>query len=624
MKILLLFSAVSLTIVGHILRIGRFTLILNEKSISKRDSYESLAIGYIFNSFLPIRLGEVARAIRLSGSNIKKFSSAASAIVIERILDGMFLIIVIAIIWVYSGERNILLENLLFPYTVSVLVFLLLITLLISTPNIVKSILFRILNNFPEKITIYVYRFIFNTVAMIKMLVKINVLREVIVKSIVMWFFYFTAYICLSLSLSQGVTEGLILILNKLFTFEIFDDTRNLVFPGVNIFIILILPAVGLLVISYLKNKFDPKFSSHSFQNMQVNGLIFSNSKIEHHFYESYFKSKNREFYKNYQEIFDQCEIVRDESGGSNAVISVINTKEGKFYRKYTFGEGIENLRTQLEFLQSKNGLDNFVTIEKYKITDSIISFDMKFKESSTSLSKACEFINDDFSTGIIDSLIESIVRQSPNKVNTYKDRLLYIESKILNNIELIDENCLELGIDVHKPLKINGFIYPSVYEMVDRFMQSNLDDIFSKDSMILFHGDLTLENIIWDPSAENKYYLIDPNVSSNFNSKESELAKLYQSLKFNYESHKYAEITEIAKNSFLFISHYSNKYSTLKNHLDEQLSRRLSRDRLASINMHSVIHLFRILPYLSHEKNKKKFIVLQIIIGLYELEVNK
>ena len=72
MKILLLFSAISLTLVGHILRIERFTLILNEKSISKRDSYESLAIGYIFNSFLPIRLGEIARAVRLSGSNIKK------------------------------------------------------------------------------------------------------------------------------------------------------------------------------------------------------------------------------------------------------------------------------------------------------------------------------------------------------------------------------------------------------------------------------------------------------------------------------------------------------------------------------------------------------------------------
>ena len=536
----------------------------------------------------------------------------------------MFLISFISILWLYSGERNILLENLLFPYTVSVLIFFLLITLLISTPNIVKSILFRILNHFPEKITIYIYRLIFNTVAMIKMIVQIKVLKEVIVKSIVMWFFYLTAYICLSLSLNQGVTEGLILILNKLFTFEIFDDTQNIIIPGVTILIILILPAAGLLVISYLKSKFDPKFSSYSLQSMQVNGLKFSNSKIEHHFYESYFKSKNREFYKNYQEIFDQCEIVRDESGGSNAVISVINTKEGKFYRKYTFGEGIENLRTQLEFLQSKNGLDDFVTIEKYKMTDSIISFDMKFKESSTSLSKACEFIDNDFSTKIIDSLIESIVRQSPNKLNTYEDRLLYIESKIRKNIELFDQNCLELGIDVHKPLKINGFVYPSVYEMVNRFLQSNLEDVFSKDSMILFHGDLTLENIIWDPSAENRFYLIDPNVSSNFNSKESELAKLYQSLKFNYESHKYAEITEIAKNSFLFISHYSNKYSTLKNYLDEQLSLRLSRDRMASINMHSVIHLFRILPYLSHEKSKKKFILLQIIIGLYDLEVNK
>jgi len=624
MKILLLFSAMSLTIVGHILRIGRFTLILNEKSISKKDSYESLATGYIFNSFLPIRLGEIARAIRLSGSNLTKFSSAASAIVIERILDGIFLIIFISILWIYSGERNILLENLLLPYTISVLVFFLIITLVISTPNFGKLILFRILSNFPEKITIYVYRVIFNTVSMIKMLVQIAVLREIIVKSIVMWFFYLTAYICLSLSLNQGVTDGLILILNKLFTFEIFDDTRSEIIPGVNIFIILVLPAIGLLIISYLKNKFDPKFSSHSVQNMQVNGLNFSNSKIEHHFYESYFQSKNREFYKNYQEIFDQCEIVRDESGGSNAVISVINTKEGKFYRKYTFGEGIENLRIQLEFLQFKNGSDDFVKIEKYKITDSIISFDMKFKESSTSLSKACEFIDVNFSIGIIDSLIESIMKQSPDKVNTYKDRQLYIESKIFNNIGLFVENCFELGLDVNKPLTINGFLYPSVHDMVTRLMQNNLQDIFSKDSRILFHGDLTLENVIWDPSAENKFYLIDPNVSSNFNSKESELAKLYQSLKFNYESHKYAEITEIAKNSFLLISHYSNKYSTLKSHLDEQLLRRLSRDRLVSINIHSVIHLFRILPYLSNEENKKKFILLQIIIGLHDLEVNK
>ena len=87
----------------------------------------------------------------------------------------------------------------------------------------------------------------------------------------------------------------------------------------------------------------------------------------------------------NYKEIFKYCEILSDESGASGAVTSIVRNDSGKFYRKYAFGENIESLRNQLNFLQTTSH-NNFVKIESFKETESIVSFDMRYKDNLTML----------------------------------------------------------------------------------------------------------------------------------------------------------------------------------------------------------------------------------------------
>jgi hypothetical protein len=158
------------------------------------------------------------------------------------------------------------------------------------------------------------------------------------------------------------------------------------------------------------------------------------------------------------------------------------------------------------------------------------------------------------------------------------------------------------------------------VHEILTFFQNLDFRRIFSEDNKLHFHGDLTLENIIWDPELQSKYYFIDPNLTSKFNSLECEIGKLYQSLQYNYEYCKSAKYTELSKNNVLFISHYSNKYSKMKSHLDNILIQNLSENSLASVKLHAVVHLFRVLPYIKNDKRKKEFILMQIITGIRQL----
>jgi hypothetical protein len=621
MKYMLFFTSLFLVTIGHLLRVKRFKIIIDEKNISEKDVYNSLAIGYIFNVILPIRLGELVRAIAVSRFNQKKFTIAVAGIIIERIFDGMFIIIAVSILYIYSQENETTFSNIFAPYFLIILMFFLALGLLVSAPNFMKKKLFKILDTFPDTANIHLYRLIFKIVNILKMVLQAKTIIKLVIFSLTMWVFYFSAYIFLAASLNQVGIEGLLTILNYLFTFTFVDKEHTAILTGIIPTIFLLLPPIFILLWSQLKSKRSFNFEVFDFKENEINGLYFSNVKIEHHFYESYFKSQNRGFYTNYKQIFENCEILKDESGTSGAVTSIIRNEKGKFYRKYAFGETLEALKNQLNFLRTTN-LDNFVNIEAFKITNSIVSFDMIYKEHCLPISKACEFIEDEKLFNIIQSIYSEVVLQSNDINHTSKDILEFIKDKVFKNVELSFEYYESINIDVYTPIIVNEIKYSSVREILTSFKNLDFEKIFNKDTKVHFHGDLTLENIIWDPSSQLKYYFIDPNPSSKFNSLESEIAKLYQSLEYNYENYKFAEYIEISKNNIFFISKYSDKYLRMKSHLDKILSRNLPESSILSVKLHAIVHLLRILPYVKNDKTKKEFILMQLILGIQHLKL--
>lgn len=82
---------------SYLMRGIRWRIILgNVKKISVYNSFSVILIGQMSNNLLPVRLGEIIRAYVIgSRENISKSASFAS-IVLERVLDGITLIILIS------------------------------------------------------------------------------------------------------------------------------------------------------------------------------------------------------------------------------------------------------------------------------------------------------------------------------------------------------------------------------------------------------------------------------------------------------------------------------------------------------------------------------------------------
>ena len=68
-------------------------------------SLQSIALAYFFNNILPARLGEVIRAFFLSKKNNIKKTSILSYILVEKIIDVIFIFFIIIFIFIFIGSN---------------------------------------------------------------------------------------------------------------------------------------------------------------------------------------------------------------------------------------------------------------------------------------------------------------------------------------------------------------------------------------------------------------------------------------------------------------------------------------------------------------------------------------
>ena len=74
-------------------------LMLHLKPISTQRLFPVVAMGYLANNILPIRLGELVRAHFLGERENISRASALATIVVERVFDGITLLVFAAVIW---------------------------------------------------------------------------------------------------------------------------------------------------------------------------------------------------------------------------------------------------------------------------------------------------------------------------------------------------------------------------------------------------------------------------------------------------------------------------------------------------------------------------------------------
>jgi uncharacterized protein (TIRG00374 family) len=91
--------AVLLSLVTNVLRSYRWKYVINPlQSVGVLSLFSGVAVGYMANNILPARLGEVVRSYYLGKKEGLSKSSTLATIVIERLFDGLTLLIFLALI----------------------------------------------------------------------------------------------------------------------------------------------------------------------------------------------------------------------------------------------------------------------------------------------------------------------------------------------------------------------------------------------------------------------------------------------------------------------------------------------------------------------------------------------
>ncbi|MCE2405293.1 MAG: flippase-like domain-containing protein [Dehalococcoidia bacterium] len=83
-------------------------LLLHLKPVSVPRLYPVVAIGYMANNMLPVRLGELVRAHFLGEREHLRKASVFSTIAVERVLDGLTLLLFVAVVWPFLPWTGVL------------------------------------------------------------------------------------------------------------------------------------------------------------------------------------------------------------------------------------------------------------------------------------------------------------------------------------------------------------------------------------------------------------------------------------------------------------------------------------------------------------------------------------
>ena len=111
-------------------------------------------------------------------------------------------------------------------------------------------------------------------------------------------------------------------------------------------------------------------------------------------------------------------------------------------------------------------------------------------------------------------------------------------------------------------------------------------------------HGDLTIENILADPSRPRGWFLIDPNVGNVFDSPLLDHAKLIQSLHLGYESLNRDIAVEYDGATLTFPVVRTAQYAELHARATAWMREHLGEQALREARLHEVAHYFRLIPY--------------------------
>ena len=622
-------SAAIMQVVAHYVRAYKSKLLINNIRQTRTDPlFKSLSIGFLFNSLLPWRLGEIVRAFYIGDSLSISKTAAFISIVIERIVDGLIL----GICFITAG---ILLKNTsteafhqltriglnIEIVTITLATIILIIKLesqwMLKAAHRISGIFNAAIS---DKLRFMTWSGVYGTKLM---LTNQNTLRKFAALSFLMWALYFGAASLVVIAFFPGIT------LTKLWftvqssyagisapagpgyvgTFHVIVSDLlqkiKLNNPGsfsLIIWLVMVGPIslIGMYVLIRQRFRETKLAADHEALINKLHREKDLSQELSH-FLDAYLKGERINQVLTQAELEGKFKLIKSFKGGSNAHTMLVWQNEEMRVKKITLKQFADKLEAQAKWLIDRKHLDHLPRVIEEEETEHYYCFDLTYHEDFLSFFDYIHSHSTTASFGVLQKVlkflsksvyISAVVKDGRENVESY------IETKVLRKID--DTATMNNSISNlmnHEKIVVNGVAYDNLPQIIEKIKQNKkaMRDLSIHHNSPI-HGDLTVDNLI--VSANNDFFLLDPNNENQVSSPVVDYGNLYQSLHSGYEFLIQLKDCKVKNNRIDFEDSKSHKYGELFKLIDKELKKALSPGDYRSILFHEAVQYCRMLTY--------------------------
>ncbi len=606
MEILILIGAILMMTIAHLVRTARWQLFVDvyEKP-NTRNLIQSMSLGYLINSFIPFKIGDLFRAW-FSGRKMKNGKALGlSTVIVDRYLD----VIAVGLIFIGLSVSNIGgkdIKSSAFFYIILMASLIVLTGLVYIFRKALKKVIRVIASIFNPRIEAFImffcWAFIWNFSDIFKKISKL----KMIVYTIFMWALYVLSYFCFAEFLNMHTKKGswTDIFLMYFTSNGISSSTLKVGEHTLYTLLYIFIPLVLLFAISLFFKRAETQTS----EKEHVNLLPQLNAEEKLDFLDNYFSNENRDYVENYLTINRDISIIRDYSAGSNATTMLCMDGESTFFRKYAFGADGDKLYDQIEWIEKYKGMLALPEIKKKDKTDSYCFYDMPYYSQAVGFFEYIHSMPADKSWDILKRVLEtlddSIYKLDEHDADSETIEK-YVDGKVVKNLNKIKGAGHIKSVLNYDTVVINGTEYKNL-SYFEKFLDKEyLKRVFENDTYCAIHGDLTIENVVCMQEKDD-FYLIDPNTGNIHESPNLDFGKLLQSVHGGYEFLMMTRDVTVNGNKINYMHTKSSAYKTLHQKLHDYMMETFGPERTKSIYYHEIIHWLRLLPYKIEKDGKR------------------
>ena len=646
----------SLILLGaHVIRALKTKLLVDSIKITPlRTHIRALFVGYLFNTLLPFRVGEIIRAFVL-GKGTKMSSTFMFGLVLfDRALDGLFLgclsFLLLFSTNVFDGSdrlHNIVLVASILLVTVSVLVLSLLITIRLQ----------------PKKLLLFWHRFTklfnhelrdslrFKMWSLIYGLERVLILRKLVryvLLTLAMWCAYLAAMTPLAITMLSDSTPTQLVATSDISYLGVsapsgpshIGSYQAFVQPYIDAqgaqqqayrqllaltWLLQILPAflVGLVFVlrtqetlTTPKRKAGTKITEDKLlRNVDISKDLSS-------FLDAFFSNNSLSHIMHRLEVDKDSRLVHYFKGGSSAITALVHEKDNLVVRKITPIQYKYKLESQYKWLKDKKKLKKVVNVLNEETTESYYKIDLEYNDEYIPFFDYIHSMpaknSKKILANVFDYMFKEVYKPKPKKYLP-DDLNAYIKNRCLNKIKQSAEVNDEIrGLLSHDKLLINGKEYVNIPTIIEEIKKDKkISQTLSTYRKCSIHGDTTVDNILASKKS-NDFLLIDPTDNENeISGPVFDFGRMTQSLRYGYEFlARDDRKVEIINNQINFEYSFSSNYAELEKDLLRLEKKYLTSEEQTAVLFHAAVLYSRMLTHrvVINPLNAAKFYAVSVI----------